>query len=164
MGNYLSISDITLRKPDAELVRLTAEAGATAIDESVLSAYIDDAEAEMNLVFMSAGYAVPVVPISEITSRILMRICYDILIYRMYKATYDDYPENIESKQLYIDQAKAREMLTKIGKGELRLPGVVIAETATAPIITNKVITDRLMTSETLSVLSEYESYIKSID
>ena len=163
MGNYLSVADIKQRKLDAELLRLTAEAGETAINETVLSSYIDDAEAEMNLILMSGGYTVPVTTGGAIIASILKRIAYDILIHRMYKATYDDYPDNSETKQLYIDYNRSRDLLYKISKGELKLKGVAIADTATAPILTNNRLADRKMTDSELNP-SRYDTFIISND
>ena len=164
MGNYITVDDLLPRKNDAEILRLTIEPGDTALNADVVEALIADAEAEMDLLFMKAGYVVPIVSASVPIVNILRRIAYDILIQRLYKSTYDDYPADVATKQMYIDYNKSREMLNKIASGELMLYNEAKLFTAAAPLLTNKSTTDRKMTELELLGNDFYNSYLISGD
>lgn len=139
---YIDLAYIKLRVKGEDLLALSqVEGNSDEINEERINALIRDASAEMENALSIAGYVVPVVP-----DDFIKRIVFDIVLYYLYATKYDDE----EMKDVYARYNIARQKITEIMNGTLKLHNIPKTSTSAAIFVTNKTIADRLFSKSRL--------------
>lgn len=140
---YCGIGDIQgVRVSELELIQLTDDTGAGAVDMDVLNAAIGAAQTEVDAVLAAIGLSVPLAQPPEL----IRVITADLALPRLYMKRFDA----TELPQAIRDQAKqARQLLSDIREGKLALPSLAAGSSA-GVYLSNKASTDRRFSRELL--------------
>lgn len=134
--SYCTADDIVLRQPEIDLVKLTDDRGLGQVNDKVLAAAIEDADAIIDS-HISGRLEVPLSPVPKLIRRLSVDLTLHFLHQRRgletYKARFED----------------ARGILEEIRAGRLAI-GVEADENSSAFFFTNKDRDDRFFSEELL--------------
>lgn len=146
---YIDKTYIETRFPADDLKKIARrDDDETMLDETRINAYIEDAEADINLK-LSGRYIIPLdLDAADAEARkIIQRICYDITMYYLISIRFTDEPmDTIKSR---YEAAIQRLNSIALGQEDLNLPKKPLASV----ILVNKTLDDRKFTNDILKNL-----------